>query len=76
MIRRPLENSRDWICRTVNRITETVIAKILSPGERTQVRASVKHKLNFRISCSRNAGSPPPPSIAKPANEPGLHHLG
>jgi hypothetical protein len=30
--------------RTVNRITETVIGKILSSGERTQVRAGVKHK--------------------------------
>ena len=50
IVRRPLENSRTGICRTVNRITETVIAKILSPGERTQVRAGVKHKsvLPFR----------------------------
>src|ERR1035441_1023073 len=28
------------------------------------------------ISCSRTAFSSAPPSIAKPANEPGLHHLG
>jgi hypothetical protein len=32
--------------RTVNQFTGTVIAQILSPGERTQVRASVKHKLD------------------------------
>ena len=30
-----------WICQTVNRITGNVIGEILSPGERTQVRASV-----------------------------------
>ena len=37
-------NTRAGIGRTVNQITETVIAKILSSGERTQVRAGVKHK--------------------------------
>ena len=42
IVRRPLENSHAGIGRTVNQITETVIAKILSPGERTQVRAGVK----------------------------------
>ena len=34
-------NSSDGIGRTVNRITESGISKILSPGERTQVRAGV-----------------------------------
>src|ERR1035441_8396502 len=42
IVRRPLENPRAGIGRTVNQITEAVIAKILSPGERTQVRAGVK----------------------------------
>ena len=42
----PLEFSCNRICRMVNRITENVLGKILSPGERKQVRASVKHKLN------------------------------
>ena len=42
IIRRPLENPRAGVGRTVNQITETVIAKILSLGERTQVRAGVK----------------------------------
>ena len=47
MIRRPLENSRDRICRTVNRITETVIAKILSPGERIKGEGGRKTQIKF-----------------------------
>ena len=36
-------NIHGWIGRTVIRKTENVIAEILSPGERTQVRAVVHH---------------------------------
>jgi hypothetical protein len=42
-IHRVCGNIGDGIDRAVVRKTEIVIAKILSPGERTQVRASVKH---------------------------------
>ena len=34
-------NPRDWIDRTIIRQSGNVAAEILSPGERTQVRASV-----------------------------------
>jgi hypothetical protein len=37
-------NTSGGIGRKVCRTTENMIGKILSPGERTQVRADVKHK--------------------------------
>ena len=40
-VRRVLGNTSDWIGRTAIRRPENVIAEILSPGERTQVRAVV-----------------------------------
>jgi hypothetical protein len=43
-MRRVLGNTGSGIGRMVCRITKRGIAKILSPGERTQVRVDVKHK--------------------------------
>jgi hypothetical protein len=42
-VHRVLENTCDWIGRTLIRKPVNVNAKILSPGERTQVRAVVHH---------------------------------
>src|ERR1035438_7109238 len=40
----PAGKRTDLASRTVNRITGSMMVKILSPGERTQVRAGGKHK--------------------------------
>ena len=46
-VRRVFGNTGDWISRTVIHQPENVLAGILSPGERTQVRAGVN--TNFRV---------------------------
>ena len=42
-VRRVFENTRDWIDRIVIRKPETVMAHLLSPGERIEVRAVIHH---------------------------------
>ncbi len=44
IIRRLFENSRDWICRTVIRITRNAMQLFLLLGEKVRLRASVKTK--------------------------------
>ena len=46
-MRRVFGNTGDWISRTVIHQPENVLSGILSPGERTQVRAGVN--TNFRV---------------------------
>lgn len=43
MLAASFENTRDWIGTEVVRQPENVNAEILSPGERTQVKAVVQH---------------------------------
>ena len=49
IVRRVWENTCTGICRTIIHESESVIAEILSPGERTQVRASVLHSFPTRL---------------------------
>jgi len=46
----PLENSFDWICRTVSRKTRNVQMRFLLPGGEGQVEGGRKNKLSHRIS--------------------------
>jgi hypothetical protein len=50
----PLENSRDWICRTPIRKTKTGQKLFLLLGEKARMRAGVKHQLHLPQSSIRS----------------------
>ena len=72
IVRRLLENSRDWICRTVFRQPETVRRVVLSWGERKQVRAGVQTKFIPANVHPKMILPPSPPSHLRVKHKGGL----